>query len=340
MIPNILKIVIVVFLAALMFFSCNQKSNKESLNSQLTNLTGPYLGQKPPGKTPKIFAPGVVSTELPERDLTISPDGNEIYFAVQLGQMNDWRSCIVGVKQINGFWTKPEVVSFSGQYSDIEPFIQPDGKKMYFASTRPIVEGKENKGRYSIWYVDKIENGWGTPKTIGKPITGEGMVCYASITKTGTMYFTKKHKDGNEFIYRSIFVNGKFTTPKILPENININDSQWNAIISPDEDYLIIPSYVEDDNYGSADYYVSFRDENDNWSNLINLGEKINSPGLDFTPSISPDGKYFFFQRMNWTEDIDNKILNYSDLVNIHNGRGDIYWVDASVIKDLKPNKF
>jgi len=264
MIPNILKIVIVVFLAALMFFSCNQKSNKESLNSQLTNLTGPYLGQKPPGKTPKIFAPGVVSTELPERDLTISPDGNEIYFAVQLGQMNDWRSCIVGVKQINGFWTKPEVVSFSGQYSDIEPFIQPDGKKMYFASTRPIVEGKENKGRYSI----------------------------------------------------------------------------WNAIISPDEDYLIIPSYVEDDNYGSADYYVSFRDENDNWSNLINLGEKINSPGLDFTPSISPDGKYFFFQRMNWTEDIDNKILNYSDLVNIHNGRGDIYWVDASVIKDLKPNKF
>ncbi|MCJ8272850.1 MAG: hypothetical protein MJK04_26065, partial [Psychrosphaera sp.] len=26
-------------------------------------LTGPYLGQKPPGSTPEIFAPGIVNTE-------------------------------------------------------------------------------------------------------------------------------------------------------------------------------------------------------------------------------------------------------------------------------------
>jgi len=325
--------------AGLIMLSCSDKTTKDSIESKLSNLSGSYLGQEQPGTTPKIFAPGIVSTGLPERDLTISPDGNEIYFTVQLGRDYDYRSCIVGVKQINGLWSKPEVVSFSGQYSDIEPFIQPDGKKMYFASRRPIVEGVENKGRYSIWYVDRVGDGWGTPKPVGEPITGEGMVCYASITKSGTMYFTKMHEDGNEFIYRSKFVDGKFTTPEILPENININESQWNACISPDEDYLIIPSYVEGYNYGSADYYVSFRDENDNWSDLINLGEKINSPGLDFTPSISPDGKYFFFQRMNWTENLDGKILNYNDLVNIHNGRGDIYWVDASVITDLNPNK-
>jgi hypothetical protein len=328
----------VILLAGLLMFSCNQKKN-ENKDSKLTDLSGPYLGQELPGTTPKLFAPGIVSTDLPERDLTISPDGNEIYFTVQLGPLTDFRSCIVGVRQINGYWTKPEVVSFSGQYSDIEPFIQPDGKKMYFASRRPLVQGVENKARYSIWYVDRIGDAWGTPKPVGEPITGGGMVCYASITKSGTMYFTKMHEDGNEFIYRSKFVDGKFTTPEILPKNVNINDTQWNAFISPDEDFLIVPSYVEGDSYGSYDYYVSFRDENDNWSDLINLGEKINSPGLDFTPSVSPDGKYFFFQRMAFTEKLDEKILTYNDLINVHNGRGDIYWVDASVIHELNPFK-
>jgi hypothetical protein len=36
------------------------------VNAQQTDfpkLTGPYLGQKPPGMTPIIFAPGSVSTE-------------------------------------------------------------------------------------------------------------------------------------------------------------------------------------------------------------------------------------------------------------------------------------
>lgn len=29
--------------------------------SDFPKLTGPYLGQKPPGTTPEIFAPGIVS---------------------------------------------------------------------------------------------------------------------------------------------------------------------------------------------------------------------------------------------------------------------------------------
>lgn len=330
---------ITVIIAGLFLSSCNTKKYENNIESGSIKLTGPYLGQKLPDTTPRLFAPGIISTDLPERDLTISPDGSEIYFTVQLGPLTNWRSSIVGVKRINGVWRKPEVVSFSGQYSDIEPHIQPDGKRMYFASTRNLVEGVENKGRYYIWYVNKTENGWSEPQPAGDPITSEGMVCYATITKTGTMYFTKKHEDGNEFIYRSKFINGKFTTPEILPKQINVNDSQWNACISPDEDYIIVPSFVEGDNYGSADYYVSFRDENDNWSELINLGEKINSPGLDFTPSITADGKYFFFQRMAWTEDIKEKILTYEDLVNIHKGRGDIYWVSTNVIKKLNPYK-
>jgi len=44
-------------------------------------LKGPYLGQKPPGITPEIFAPGIISTTNHlEFSGTFTPDGKIMYF--------------------------------------------------------------------------------------------------------------------------------------------------------------------------------------------------------------------------------------------------------------------
>ena len=49
--------------------------------SEFPVLKGPYLGQKQPGMTPEIFAPGIVSTEkFREFSGTFTPDGKEYYF--------------------------------------------------------------------------------------------------------------------------------------------------------------------------------------------------------------------------------------------------------------------
>lgn len=335
---NLLDIVIVL---GMLFVSCNQQEITETKNSNQSELGGLYLGQNPPGTIPELFAQGIVSTELPERDFAISPDGKEIYFSILSGDRNKWRSTIVCCKQINGVWSKPEVASFSGQFMDIEPFIQHDGERMYFASDRPLEEGKKNKYNTNLWYLDKTENGWSNPKPVGEPINGQGSVFYPSITKSGTMYFTRRAEDNSELIYRSKNINGKFTEPELLPKEINISNAMFNTFISPDEDYLIVPTLIENDGCGSTDYYVSFRDENDNWSELINLGCEINSSSWDYAPSLSPDGKYLFFQkdRWSWSNDSVGREYNYEDLENIHKGQGDIYWVDASVIKSLNPFK-
>ena len=39
------------------FFYSKEKTNDWPV------LKGPYIGQKPPGMTPEIFAPGIISTE-------------------------------------------------------------------------------------------------------------------------------------------------------------------------------------------------------------------------------------------------------------------------------------
>ena len=43
---------------------------------------GPYLGQKPPGMVPEIFAPDFISTkEYGELNAGFTKDGNEFYFS-------------------------------------------------------------------------------------------------------------------------------------------------------------------------------------------------------------------------------------------------------------------
>ena len=49
--------------------------------------SGPYLGQKPPGSTPSLFAPGFISTGLAERDVAMTPGWKR---ALLLGPDGGW----------------------------------------------------------------------------------------------------------------------------------------------------------------------------------------------------------------------------------------------------------
>ena len=104
-----------------------------------------------------------------------------------------------------------------------------------------------------------------------------------------------------------------------------------------------MPVSGREDSYGGTDYYISFRTEDDQWSDLINMGERINTPqNGEFSPYVSPDGRFFFFmasRRIPWeawpdtlTRDVMTRAFNEPG-----NGRSDIYWVDAAFIDSLRP---
>ena len=44
------------------------------------DVAGPYFGQKPPGMTAEIFAPGIISTDRSEINSVFAPDRDEFYF--------------------------------------------------------------------------------------------------------------------------------------------------------------------------------------------------------------------------------------------------------------------
>ncbi|MEN8203508.1 MAG: hypothetical protein ABFS28_12995 [Bacteroidota bacterium] len=323
----------------LITFSCNRIGEDHPVSSQFPALSGPYLGQGLPDSIPRPFAPGVVSTGMFTRDVAISPDGNEIYFCVAIG--NYTYSTILYSRQVDGKWTQPEIVPFSGGpgVADFEPAFSADGSRLYFLSSRP--DGDEEPGDQDIWYVNRSESGWSSPINLGEPVNTDGGEYFPSLTSDGSLYFTRNKKgSGLNQIYRSRWENGAFQEPELLPEQVNCGRNRFNAFVAPDESYIIVPAVGMPDAYDGVDYYIVFRDKEDQWSEPLNLGEKINLDNArGWSPFVSPDGSAFFFMATR-THEVEEADWNYRKLKEIYNspgnGNADIYWVDAGFLKTLK----
>jgi len=310
-------------------------------------LTGPYLGQAPPGGEPALFAPGVVSTGLYERDLAVTKDGAEILYGLVFGQ----HVTIMYTRIADGNWTEPEIAPFARDlaFYYFEPALAPDGSRLFFLCTRPPA-GQEPKSGWAyqnIWAVDRRADGsWGEPYDLGPPVNTDDEEYFPSITQDGTLYFTRlvKGEEKNR-IYRARPSGAGFGAAEALSATVNGDWSIFNACIAPDESFLVACVTGKDDSVtkGRAHYYVFFRGADDAWSEGINLGERINPPGAQaLSPSISSDGKYFFFAS---TKAIDIDVsapdaLSWQGIRDFYyrpqNGLADIYWVDASFIEGLR----
>lgn len=302
-------------------------------------LRGAYLGQKPPGMTPELFAPGVVTTEYHEHSSpAFSPDGNEVYWSVFVNFSGP--QVILYMEQKGGVWTQPEVVSFSGQYTDGNPCFSRDGSRLYFESVRPVSQNGEHTHELNLWVVDRTEAGWGEPKPLGNGINTDKWERGPSVSDNGNLYFCSMREGGygQMDIYRSRLVDGVYVEPENLGEVINTKGYESWPFIAPEESYLI---YESDE----RELMVSFRNEDASWTVPRNLCELMNFTGSQNRfPLLSNDGEYLFFASNRWLgpryfdkpltlDEVKAKARSYS------NGLGNVFWVDSKVIEELKPEE-
>ncbi|MFC2090045.1 TolB family protein [Bacteroidota bacterium] len=320
----------------LSMISCNQNEQK---TDDFPELSGPYLGQSLPGSGPEVFAPGIIGTGMFTRDIAISPDGKELFYSVAIG--NYTYSTILYTKQINGKWSTPEVAPFaaSAKTMDLEPAFNPAGNRLYFISSRPV-DGNETGGQ-DIWYVERIADGWSDPVHPGTPLNTDAGEFFPSFTNDGYLYFTREAAgDPLNGIYRSKITDNTFTEPERLPEQVNCGSTRFNAFVSRDHSYIIVPAADMKDAYDQVDYYIVFRDKNDQWSQPLNMSEQINKDNSrGWSPFVSPDGNYFFFMS-NKSEDIPVSDFSYKKLVELYNdpmnGNATMYWMKADFIEELR----
>ena len=284
-----------------------------------------------PGDTPQIFARGILTDGLANRDFTISPKGDEIYFTIQHLRV---ASFIVRVSKVNGKWSKPEMASFSGVYYDLEATFSADGNTLYFVSNRPLKEGGQQKD-FDIWKTTRNTDGkWGSPVNLGPTVNSNKNEYYPSLAKNGDLYFTVEApygKGGEDIVICKPTANG-YSAPESLPETINTKAGEFNAFVDPDEQFIIFSSEKRADSKGSGDLYMSKKDKAGNWMPARQLPAPINSTALDYCPYVTADKKYFIFtsnrMRKEWDSD---KAVTYDEMRSLvtdpGNGLDDIYWV-------------
>jgi Tol biopolymer transport system component len=309
----------------------------------LHKIIGPYLGQKPPGLTPEIFAPDMVSTGNHELDIAFTPDGNEVFFT-RSGP--DYYSAILQFRRNNGFWTGPIMSEFSGRFQNNYPFVSPDGSKIFYNSLEPVGQSDSRDDSSSVFVSEKTDSGWNRGRPIDSGIVSNGTESFVSVSSNGNLYFGARYKDGfgGCDIYMCEFQSNGYGKAVNLGPAINSEHNEFHAFIAPDESFLLFDARRPDGS-GENDLYVSFRSANGQWGVASSLGKAINTEHSESRPYVSPDGRYLFFcsNRINPRVEAHEKPLSYDDfqgrITGPGNGNQDIYWVDAKIINDLKPKE-
>src|SRR5262245_7959876 len=279
-----------------------------------------------PTLRPTLFGEGVFSTGAYDFFVAMTPDQKTAYFCRASADFGYWT--ILETHWSDGSWGAPAMAPFSGRWSDADPHISPDGSKLFFISNRPA-SGDTAKASCDLWWVERAGSGWSEPR----PVTG---VCTDVtdwspwIAANGNLYCGATSEGGKrcDDLWVSRFVNGRYSTPENLGDSINTKFGEVEPWIAPDESYLIFSAGGRADGRGGLDLYISLR-RNGAWSSARALGHEINSAAWDFNPSVSPDGRTFYFTSSRARFDPPPEAMSYGQLMqkleSPGNGLGDLY---------------
>ena len=269
-----------------------------------TDLDSRYFGERPPGLTPELFDPEIVSPDGRFEGGTFTPDMKEFYFSRKNGEYKKRTFFVIRHKD-NGWGQESE--------TDIRwPQFSRDGSMMY-------------GGRQ---FRERTETGWSEPKSQGEFLNEQAHGISLSSNDTYYFAFFKKEDNGHGNLGYSRLIDGKHESPVKLGAEINTGKWIAHPYIAPDESYLMW-DVVREDGYGQADIYISFRRHDGSWLPAMNMGPLINTELQESSPRVTHDGKYLFFSRGDWKVKEDGS----------RNWVGKSYWVDARVIENLRPKR-
>ncbi|MFB6307385.1 MAG: hypothetical protein ABEH43_10445 [Flavobacteriales bacterium] len=184
-------------------------------------------------------------------------------------------------------------------YPDYDPFLSADGDKVYFTSRRKNTRSGNRADIDGFYYEDvfvskRDSNGvWEEAKPLPKKINKRTNDAIVHLSLDGQIMLLYRDDDNGD-LFMSKKQGHEWQRAKEL-DNINTKDHQESsATLSHDHKTLYFVSDRKG-GQGGKDLYMSTRKENEEWSEPLNMGAKVNSPFNEARPFIHPDGKTLYF---------------------------------------------
>lgn len=264
----------------------------------------PYYSTEPLTE-PVLFGSEELKTT---NGIAFSPQGTTLYTSRNIERTFDNGRTYAAIFQsdfVEDRWTSPVLLQLEGDWDAYHPVLSIDGIQLFF-NTRSHPDSGNASVPHDIWVSTREGTGWGAPSPI-EEINSKSYDSYPSLARNGNLYFNSNRPGGagEMDFYFARFIDGKYQAPINLQE-INSPDVENDLVVDPDERFIIFNRYILETR--DIDLYITFR-EKDKWSaprklNVVNL-----EGAWELTPSLSPDGQYFFYELNSRIMQVDLQVL-------------------------------
>lgn len=232
-----------------------------------------FLGETPPGNTPKVFPLAVRSGFFAAERIAISDDGRDIYYTEIKGYYPIRGEKIKRYTFIEGKWQGPFDL-----FDGYAPELSPSGDAMYF-------ERKEIEIESHTYMAIKNGSGWGNPEWI---FTRLDSAHYFQVTNSGNFFISTKSGNGAGLSdWCRVNISGKDTSATSLGKPLNTSGEDLDFFISRDESFMIVTNRPA--------LGISFRIADGSWTNPRMFDKQINFGLASWGPWVTPDNKYLFY---------------------------------------------
>jgi hypothetical protein len=192
-----------------------------------------------------------------------------------------------------GKWALPQPIAFSdARWSDSDPWLTPDGKTLYFVSTRPTAS-RPAKTDLDLWRARRTAGGgWGMPEHLGDVLNGPGPELGPEL-HDGRLYFNSVRKGGKgglDIYVAGALPGGGFGAPEPLQGPFNTAASESDFTIGAAGRIALF--WRSEGPRGILHYS---RRTAGGWSEPRPLPETANIGPFNFTPSLSANGRTLTF---------------------------------------------
>lgn len=233
-----------------------------------------YLGQTPPGNTPKIFKLPVDPGYISQDRIAITNDGKKLFYLES--PISSGNGKLKYFSYTDNKWTGPFKLPFENYWG---VGLSNGEDTMFIQKNNP--DYQHPQAHISVF------NGteWNNPKTI---LTSFSVAHYLQITKNNHCYIAAKpsesSKGGTDWALLSI--TGSDTSAVSLGLPLNTAGDEGDFCVSKDDSFMI---------FNRTNEMVSFHKKDGSWTNPKTLGSKVSSKPGRWGTYISPDNKYLFY---------------------------------------------